>query len=176
MVGFVLACVTAPLLRTTSSHNLVINQYKCISFNFKNVFVQRCAMYLPLFWNCCLKGKFKIYLYSHVLQLSRCAAVLHRSQSLINTMKISAVYNTENKIMRIIWDILAVMMMMIMMMMMEIAMLRGWFFHQVRVMGLWRGQKWWSLINLILAFIIFWSATPFAANVLSYNFELLCLW
>ena len=140
---------------------------------FQKCFVQRCAMYLPLFWNCCLKGKFKIYLYSHVLQLSRCAAVLHRSQSLINTMKISAVYNTENKIMRIIWDILAVMMMMIMMMMMEIAMLRGWFFHQVRVMVLWRGQKWWSLIILIPAFIIFWSATPFAVNVLSYNFELL---
>ena len=142
-------------------------------FQFQKCFVQRCAMYFPWFWNCCLKGKFKIYLYSHVLQLSRCAAVLHRSQSLINTMKISAVYNTENKIMRIIWDILAVMMMT----MMEIAMLRGWFFSSsTRVMVLWRGQNWQYLINLILAFIICWSATPFAVNVLSYNFDFLCLW
>ena len=96
---------------------------------FQKCFVQRCAMYLPLFWNCCLKGKFKIYLYSHVLQLSRCAAVLHRSQSLINTMKISAVYNTENKIMRIIWDILAVMMMIM-------TMLRGWFFWSSKGHGI----------------------------------------
>ena len=29
------------------------------------------------------------------------------------------------------------------------------------------------MINMILAFNIFWSPTPFAVNVLSYNFELL---
>ena len=59
MVGFVLACVTDLLLRTTSSHNLVINQYKCISFNFKNVLFKDVPYISPDFEIVALKANSK---------------------------------------------------------------------------------------------------------------------